>query len=169
MNTYKASGIERIQSIKGVKLAPFHKRAFAFILDFILLSAIFFLILWLFDPQLHTFSSIKKKKEFHFGFNTNWYSTLWMVLYFGLGTYWGKGKTPGKWAFGIRTISIVHERITLWHCIERALGYGLSFLEGGFGFFQYFINPDKRTLHDRTAETIVIIDRNKSYKTECKQ
>lgn len=29
-------------------------------------------------------------------------------------------------------------------------------LEGGFGFFQYFLRDDRRTVHDRIAETIVI-------------
>jgi len=33
---------------------------------------------------------------------------------------------------------------------------GASFLEFGFGFVQYFIHPNRRTVHDRIAETIVI-------------
>jgi hypothetical protein len=32
-------------------------------------------------------------------------------------------------------------------------------LEGGFGFIQYFIEPNHRCVHDRIAETIVIRDR----------
>jgi len=43
--------------------------------------------------------------------------------------------------------------------VERALGYGASSLELGFGFIQYFIHPNRRTVHDRMAETIVIRDR----------
>jgi hypothetical protein len=49
-----------------------------------------------------------------------------------------------------------HDRLSLWHCVERALGYGASALELGFGFFQYFIHPNRQTVHDRIAETIVI-------------
>ena len=56
----------------------------------------------------------------------------------------------------IRVISLVHERLTLWHSIERSLGYGASILEGGFGFMLYFIHPNRQTVHDRIAETIVI-------------
>jgi uncharacterized RDD family membrane protein YckC len=52
----------------------------------------------------------------------------------------------------------VHRRMTLWHSFERALGYGASALELGFGFFQYFIHPNRRTVHDRIAETIVVRD-----------
>ena len=39
---------------------------------------------------------------------------------------------------------------------KRALGYGASALEFGFGFIQYFIHPNRRTVHDRIAETIVV-------------
>ena len=52
----------------------------------------------------------------------------------------------------------MHDRITFWQAVERALGYGASMLEGGFGFFQYFIYPNRRCVHDRIAETIVIKD-----------
>jgi len=31
-------------------------------------------------------------------------------------------------------------------------------LEFGFGFIQYFIHPNKRTVHDRIADTIVVRD-----------
>ncbi len=34
-------------------------------------------------------------------------------------------------------------------------------LKFGFGFFQYFIHSNRRTVHDRIAETIVIQDWNK--------
>ena len=57
---------------------------------------------------------------------------------------------------GIRVVSLTHHRLSLWHSIERALGYGASALELGFGFVQFFIEPNRRTVHDRIAETIVV-------------
>jgi hypothetical protein len=51
--------------------------------------------------------------------------------------------------------------MTLWHSIERALGYGAAALEFGFGFAQFFIHPYRRTVQDRIAETIVV--KEKSY------
>jgi uncharacterized RDD family membrane protein YckC len=86
----------------------------------------------------------------------HWYSLIFVVFYFGLSTYLGNGKTPGKWLVGIRVVSLAHERMSLWHSFERALGYGASALEFGFGFIQYFIHPNRRTVHDRIAETIVV-------------
>jgi hypothetical protein len=42
-------------------------------------------------------------------------------------------------------VSLVHDQISLWHSIERALRYAASTLEAGFGFVQYFIHPDAQT------------------------
>ncbi|MET0553207.1 MAG: RDD family protein, partial [Vicinamibacteria bacterium] len=89
-------------------------------------------------------------------FFSNWQSVVWWVLYFGLATYLGKGQTPGKRIMRIRVVSLVHGHLGLWHSIERALGYGASALEFGFGFVQYFIHRNHRTVHDRIAETIVV-------------
>jgi hypothetical protein len=46
-------------------------------------------------------------------------------------------------------------RVSLWQSLERALGYGASFLEGGFGFAQYFFQRNQQCAHDRLAEMIV--------------
>jgi uncharacterized RDD family membrane protein YckC len=80
------------------------------------------------------------------------------VLYFGLFTWRGKGRTPGKRLMRIRVVSLVHRHLTFWHSIERALGYGAAALEGGFGFVQYFIHPYRRCAQDRLAETIVVTE-----------
>ena len=81
------------------------------------------------------------------------------VLYFGLSTFLGKGSTLGKRVLGIRVVSLVHSHMSLWHCIERTLGYAASSLEAGFGFVQYFTHPNHQTVHDRIAETIVVVSR----------
>ncbi len=80
------------------------------------------------------------------------------LVYYGffLRTY--NGRTPGKKWMGVRVVSLTGERISLWQACERTLGYGASALEGGFGFVQFFINPNRCCVHDRIAETIVIED-----------
>jgi uncharacterized RDD family membrane protein YckC len=75
-------------------------------------------------------------------------------VFFGLSFYLGNRQTLGKRLMGIRAVSLVHHRLSLWHSIERAFGYGASAL--GFGFLQYYIHPNRRTVRDRIAETIVI-------------
>jgi hypothetical protein len=56
------------------------------------------------------------------------------ILYFGILLWKGKGRTPGKRIMRIRVVSLMHRHITLWHAIERALGYGAAALEGEIWF-----------------------------------
>ncbi|HOY31181.1 MAG TPA: RDD family protein [Bacteroidales bacterium] len=81
-------------------------------------------------------------------------------LYFVLMTYFTNGQSIGKKISGIRIVSIYHQRIGFWHCIERTLGYAASTLEFGLGFLQVFWNVNRMTLHDRIAETIVVNTRS---------
>jgi uncharacterized RDD family membrane protein YckC len=145
-------------ALAGLPLAPFGRRALAFFLDFfasVILFAIFAVPIAILGSKMGYLP-----EHVHFDFNFHeWYSLLFIVLYFGLTTYWGNGRTPGKRLCKIRVVSLVEERITLWTAIERALGYGASALELGFGFLQYFLHPNCRTVHDRIAETIVIDER----------
>jgi uncharacterized RDD family membrane protein YckC len=136
-------------------LASFGRRAVAFILDFLLAWVIFLALLFTVGRLAVRYGFVTEDINLKFDFE-HWYSLLILVLYFALATYWGKGRTPGKWLCGIRVVSLVHERLSLWHSIERGLGYGASLLEFGFGFVQFFIHPNRRTVHDRIAETIVI-------------
>ncbi len=112
------------------------------------------------DPRKNVAPAPGKEEEtdihLNFGFFDNLYSLLYFTLYFGLSNYFGNGQTPGKRLLRIRAVSLVHNRLSLWHSFERALGYGASMLELGFGFVQYFIHPNRRTVHDRIAETIVV-------------
>lgn len=144
----------------GMPLAPFMRRALALFLDFII-AGITFLIVTVGGGTLLMrigLLTVEHDIKLEFKFYENWYSIIWLVLYFALGSYFGKGQTIGKKICGIRILSLVHERLSFWHALERALGYGASALEGGFGFFQYFLRPDRRTVHDRIAETIVVME-----------
>ncbi len=105
---------------------------------------------------LNRFTSLGRSNahiKIEMNFLHNWYSLAYTVLFFGLSFYIGNGRTIGKRLMGIRVVSLVHHRLSLWHSVERALGYGASALELGFGFLQYFIHPNRRTVHDRIAET----------------
>lgn len=148
---YHAAETERMQELEGAELASFQARAAALLLAFII-----------FVPGAFAAGTVAEKylgfHDLHIELNffENWFSIIYLVVFFGLSTYLGNGQTIGKKAFRIRAVSLVHHRMSLWHSVERALGYGASTLEGGFGFLQYFIHPNRRTVHDRMAETIVI-------------
>ena len=155
LRTYNSLETERMQALHGSLLASFTARLMAFLIDFVLAFGLF-LGLLIFGARLAQklgFSMNDVNLQFDF---RHWYSLLFLVLNFSLSTYIGNGRTIGKWLLRIRVVSLVHHRMTIWHSFERALGYGASVLEFGFGFIQYFIHPNRRTVHDRIAETIVI-------------
>ena len=151
-----------MRELEGVELASFKSRAIAFFIDFAIAGVLFLGLLVLFFKLANRYTSLgndNRHLNIELNFFENWYSIVYLVLFFGLSVYFGNGRTLGKRIMGIRVVSIVHHRMGLWHSIERALGYGASALEFGFGFVQYFIHPNRRTVHDRMAETIVIRDK----------
>jgi uncharacterized RDD family membrane protein YckC len=78
------------------------------------------------------------------------------MIYFTLSFYYWRGQTIGKRILKLRVISLYHEHLGFWHCIERSLGYYASTAELGFGFIQALWNPNRMALHDKICETIVI-------------
>jgi uncharacterized RDD family membrane protein YckC len=155
--TYDPLTTARQQALQGIELAPFIPRAAAFLVDMVIAGVLFVSGKGLVESVL-----LKRRgtpeSSLTFSLHGEWTDTLWLIVYFGLSFYLGKGQTIGKRLFRIRVISLTHERISLWHSVERALGYVASTLEGGFGFVQFFIHPNRQTVHDRIAETIVARD-----------
>ena len=148
-----------MEELNGVELASFASRAVALIIDFIVSAILFMVVTVPAALLLDTLGFVYSDLNLELTFFHNWYSIVWLVLYFSLSFYFGNGKTIGKALCNIRVVSLVHKRMGLWHSLERALGYGASILELGFGFVQYFIHPNCRTVHDRIAETIVVRER----------
>jgi uncharacterized RDD family membrane protein YckC len=148
-------------------LATIKKRLAAFLIDWIVLIIIYFCILILFDLFNMDISKINVKGIFEVEIemaNTPSYLVTFLkflfgllpVLYFSFLFYFWKGQTIGKYILRIKVLSLYHEHIGLWHCIERSLGYFASALEFGFGFIQAFWNTNRMTLHDKIGETIVV-------------
>ncbi|MET0985145.1 MAG: RDD family protein [Steroidobacteraceae bacterium] len=150
-NTFELQNVERQASLAGAPLATFLARAAAFIIDAIIVGLLVALpMIW---DRVTGAAENSPTLSLEFG---GWLSVIVAVAYFALSTYIGKGYTIGKRLLRIRVVSLTHGHMSMWHCVERALGYAASFLEGGFGFLQYFIHPNHQTVHDRIAETIVV-------------
>ncbi|MFB0515940.1 MAG: RDD family protein [Candidatus Neomarinimicrobiota bacterium] len=154
-----------MRKLEGTPLASFRKRAIAFGIDIVIAFLLFVLGLFLVGIIIWYRATRGEFTSYSFRFDPGaWYGRLIVqllvpILYFGLSTYLLNGQTPGKKMLKIRVISLVHEKITFWDALERALGYGLSLVELGFGFWQYFTHPNHQTAEDCLAETIVIDDR----------
>ncbi len=143
--------------LEGLPLASFGRRACALIIDFV---AVFVLAAAIAEPVgslwERTHPGTHLKIVLAFGPGANWYSIAAVATYFTLSVFATNGLTLGKRLCGIRIVSTVHERISLWHALERALGYVVSAGELGLGFAQYFTTSNCRTTHDRIAQTIVV-------------
>jgi uncharacterized RDD family membrane protein YckC len=158
VTTYDPLTTARQQALRGTELAPFIPRAAAFLVDVGIAGVLFAAGKGIVE-SVFLKGRGPRPSSLTFSLHGEWTDTLWLIVYFGLSFYFGKGQTIGKRLFRIRVVSLRHERLSLWHSVERALGYVASTLEGGFGFVQYFIHPNRQTVHDRIAETIVVKER----------
>jgi uncharacterized RDD family membrane protein YckC len=148
-------------------LATIKRRFVAFLIDWIVLVLIYCCIIILFGlfsmniTKINVIGIFDVEVEMN---NTHSYLITFLkflfgllpVLYFAMSFYFFKGQTIGKYFLRIKVLSLYHEHLGLWHCIERSLGYFASALEFGFGYIQAFWNPNRMTLHDKIGETIVI-------------
>ena len=156
----------RAESLAGMPLAAFGRRLAAYLIDIVLvfgtykpaMDGLHYLLFNVLGMREELYHSAHVHAEFRFDLLTDVAWVLWLVLYFGIWVWQSNGQTLGKWLLRIRVVSLTHQRITFWQSAERALGYGASTLEAGFGFLQYFLYPNHRCLHDRIAETIVIAE-----------
>lgn len=150
-----------------ITIASYLSRILSFLLDVIIISLIYILILLLFRLLGFQVNSIDVKSFTHVEFESenlsntaNFFIKCVFVsiptLYFTLTTFFLNGQTFGKKIFKIRVVSLYHNRIGFWHCLERSLGYVASTLEFGLGFIQAIWNYNRMTLHDKIAETTVI-------------
>ena|SRR5581483_10194161 len=167
MRRYRAHETARMQQLDGMRLADFGQRAAAFTVDLILAAAALAVGLFAWGAirwYRETGGDVNQPRTYHLSMENELVriaiGTVLPVLYFGFFTYYWNGRTPGKRLFRIRVVSLAHERMSLWHSIERALGYGAATLEAGFGFLQFFIHPCRRTVEDRIAETIVVKEKD---------
>jgi uncharacterized RDD family membrane protein YckC len=156
-------------------LASIRRRFLAFLIDWIVLVMIYLFIitlLSLFDLPISNINvhgifevdlEVENAHKYLITFLKFFFGLL-PVLYFALSFYFWRGRTLGKYILRLKVLSLYHEHLGLWHCIERSLGYFASALEFGFGYIQAFWNPNRMTLHDKIGETIVVERPAKKHK-----
>jgi uncharacterized RDD family membrane protein YckC len=188
MKLFSARETELLRELDGLELAGFWRRAVAFVIDCFLMAVLLSVLTTLGFYGLQNLRQMRGNSgpaEYHLPvvkelrvpmihggmklqlINIEGSEVIHVaatvvvpVLYCGVFLWAGKGRTPGKRLLKIRVVSLSHRHITLWHAVERALGYGAAALELGFGFVQFFIHPYRRCAQDRLAETIVVTERS---------
>jgi uncharacterized RDD family membrane protein YckC len=78
-----------------------------------------------------------------------------LLYYWFFWTRW-EGQTPGKRAMGLRVVKLDGSRLSDTDAFIRGVGYYVSGLCMGLGFFWALFDENKRTWHDLLAGTIVI-------------
>ena len=83
-------------------------------------------------------------------------SVGWALAYFTLLPYWMHGQTPGKKLLGLQIIELTGRPLTLVLCFSRYGGYAAGLATGGFGFLQVLWDPNRQSIQDKIAHTVVI-------------
>jgi uncharacterized RDD family membrane protein YckC len=138
-------------ALDGTLLATIWQRALGYLVDILVAVVIWGPLEFVWRYSLMREREIHLQWDFHEKGNI-----VVMLLYWGLATYFGNGRTIGKWMAQTRVISLTSARLGFWQSMERALGYGAAILEGGLGFLQFFWDRNRMCAQDRLAETIVI-------------
>ena len=84
----------------------------------------------------------------------------WAAVYFTCFLALWRGQTPGKRLFGLRVIRLNGKPITWWIAFERFGGYTASFSTGLLGFAQILWDRNRQGIHDKVAETVVVLTRD---------
>jgi uncharacterized RDD family membrane protein YckC len=160
---YHGHETARMEQLEGVPLASFTARFCAFFIDMLIAAFCFVVPAFLGAIVAVRMGWVRHNVKIKFDplHHEDIPSILWYMIFIAASNYIGNGATIGKKLLKIRAVSLVHERLSLWHSVERALGYGASALEAFFGFFQYFFDRNHQTVHDRIAKTIVVSDRRR--------
>ncbi len=151
-----------------LRLAPLYLRVLAFALDVVLIVILYILIIQILDLMGYSVVELNIKGFMNMEIGTEnmseiesyivkFFLIIWPTIYFTLNVFFFKGRTFGKWICRLRIVSLYHHHVGFWHCVERSLGYVASTLEFGLGFIQAAWNHNRMALHDKIAETIVVV------------
>ena len=141
------------ESFQG-RYAGFASRFVSFVVDIIIITAIFLLVLAAisFAAKVLTGRSI----DFHRG--DIWVIigyVVWAFLYFAR-TWGANGRTAGKALFGVQVVREDGGDVSERRAALRTLVFPLSFLLLGLGFLGIVFGDRRRALHDVIAGTTVI-------------
>jgi uncharacterized RDD family membrane protein YckC len=175
---FHAHETAREEELEGLPLAGFGRRVIGYWIDIILLAPLTFLItcLWARYGFLADFlhrewkwngTTVRLGTGYSGASDSNeWIFIVAALFCISLVNYFSNGKSVGKWITRTRIVSLTRERLGLWQCVERILGYGTAIAEGGLGFLQYYWSPNRMCAQDRLAETIVVDERKKAGRRE---
>jgi len=143
--------IETLLHRHGLKRASIAKRAFAFLIDELLLSTLFLIVLWDTIAQakdFETFLFITDAYALEYLGMKVFYQTIFVALY---------GASLGKMVMRLRVVSVQDAEFPGWPAaFNRAVFRILSEIVFYLGFIWAMFDPNNQAWHDRTARTVVV-------------
>ncbi|HHB91246.1 MAG TPA: RDD family protein [Anaerolineae bacterium] len=79
------------------------------------------------------------------------FAPLYTIIFWTLA-----GQTPGKYLLGLRIYQMDGHRLTFRRSLRRYVGYWLSAIAFGLGFFWIIIDDERQGFHDKFADTCVV-------------
>ena len=144
----------------ALEFAGFWRRFGAYIIDAVVLGAIFAVLEPLLCPNFGRF----------FNFTTSFDSNYWMTQFRALGNvistvlsgvyfvvFWvWRGQSLGMMVAGIKVVRTDGTQLETGHAVVRYLGYIISILPLFLGFIWIAFDAHKQGWHDKLAETYVV-------------
>jgi len=143
--------LERVLHREGIELASIQKRAFAFVIDEVLLSFLLIVAMW------DSFGEVSNTQEMIL--LTNQYLFEYMLIKIAYQTFFVAqyGATLGKMAQKIRVIeSGTIAKPSLASSLNRAVFRVISEMFFYLGFLWGMMDPMRQAWHDKTARTLVV-------------
>ena len=149
MSTYEISE-KRLGQYAG-----FITRLCAWLLDRLILAGVFFVIHFVGDYLVTTYTSGSDLIESIMTAIVYLIDLIIYIIYF-VGSWMIAGQTIGKSLFGLRVVRSDGERLKLRNALIRLIGYWLSSFLFYAGFWWSLFDKKRQTLHDHLAGTIVV-------------
>ena len=150
--------------------AGFVSRGAALILDIVLISTSVIFLNWLVALPISFFTSVDVAPcvanpaayTTILGITCRLLGLTWLAitlltspLYFTI-LFATTGQTVGMYVLGLRVVRTDGAPMTVWRGFLRWLGYFVSALPFGLGFFWIFVNDQRRGFHDLITDTSVV-------------
>ena len=150
--------------------AGFLSRAAALIIDMLFISISILAVSWFVTTLLQQFLGLNVAScptDTGTGFALRVYVCQGSrILLYGFGILFGPvyfialwtltGQTIGKYVMGVRIVRLNGHHVNLLAAIIRYIGYFVSLIPFGLGFFRVLISDRRRGWHDQMAGTCVI-------------
>jgi len=149
---------KRIKEFEGKKFAGFGIRLLAFILDAVVISSILNII-----PRFHSenlLSNLSSNLKTSSDFSSLFYNNLQVIVQTIYSVIMLKyyGATLGKMALKIKVTEKNGQLTWVSIIIRETIGKFISGIILGIGYLMVLWNPKKQALHDKIADTYVILE-----------